>query len=78
MHNIGFSFEWKACKSKIRFVMQPLQNPPLCSRNVVIGVADIDSVATFPYSFSSVAIHCVGLLHCNLSRDDREPEFFNF
>ncbi len=26
-----FSYEWKASKSKIRFVMLPLQNPPLCS-----------------------------------------------
>ncbi len=25
-----FSYEGKICKSKIRFVMQPLQNPPLC------------------------------------------------
>ncbi len=23
-------YEEKACKSKIRFVMRPLQNPPLC------------------------------------------------
>ncbi len=31
LNNIGFFMKWKACKNKIRFVMQPLQNPPLCS-----------------------------------------------
>jgi hypothetical protein len=28
---ICFSNEGKDCKNKISFVMQPLQNPPLCS-----------------------------------------------
>jgi hypothetical protein len=27
----SFSFEGKACKSKISFVMKPLQNPTLCT-----------------------------------------------
>jgi len=31
MNNIGFLMKEKADKSKIRFVMQPLQNPLLCS-----------------------------------------------
>jgi hypothetical protein len=32
--NIGLSHEGKARKSKIRFVMQRLQNPPLCNSTV--------------------------------------------
>jgi hypothetical protein len=34
LNNIGLSHEGKSRKSKIRFVMQPLQNPPLCNSTV--------------------------------------------
>ncbi len=44
--------------------MQPLQDPPLCSRTVVIGVAAIGAVATFSHSLLSAAMYCVGIMYC--------------
>jgi hypothetical protein len=54
----------KFVRAKSVFVMQPLQNPPLCSRTVVIGVAVIGAVATFSHSLLSAAMHSVGILYC--------------
>ncbi len=41
LNNIGFSYEGEACMGKMRFVMQPLQNPTLCSSTICLVLLHI-------------------------------------